>query len=156
MVAKWYWLSLLDCYFLVFPWWPCMHPNPRLHFTKVWSTWVFLPCFSWNIFFTFASTQDNNTFRPTLHTKQTFPYNTFLFLNISMFPSVLHLIRATAHQWWREQKEGGMEGVKGDGWIMSDHKRVGLHRAFSPSGLSAAPGSNIHLAWCIPGPETLM
>lgn len=39
---------------------------------------------------------------------------------------------------------------------MSDHKRVGLHRAFSPSGLSAAPGSNIHLAWCIPGLETLM
>lgn len=36
---------------------------------------------------------------------------------------------------------------------MSDHKRAGLHRAFSPSGLS---GSNIHLAWCIPGLETLM
>lgn len=36
---------------------------------------------------------------------------------------------------------------------MSDHKRVGLPRAFSPSGLS---GSNIHLAWCIPGLETLM
>lgn len=47
-------------------------------------------------------------------------------------------------------------GSKGDGWIMSDHKRVGLHRAFSQSGLSAAPGSNIHLAWCIPGLETLM
>lgn len=39
---------------------------------------------------------------------------------------------------------------------MSDHKRVGLHKAFSPSGLSAAPESNIHLAWCIPGLETLM
>lgn len=39
---------------------------------------------------------------------------------------------------------------------MSDHKRVGLHGAFSPSGLSAASGSNIHLAWCIPGLETLM
>lgn len=36
---------------------------------------------------------------------------------------------------------------------MSDHKRAGLHGAFSPSGLS---GSNIHLAWCIPGLETLM
>lgn len=43
--------------------------------------------------------------------------------------------------------EGGRDGgSKGDGWIMSDHKRVGLRRAFSPSGLSAAPGSNIHLA----------
>lgn len=53
--------------------------------------------------------------------------------------------------------EGGRYGgSKGDRWIMSDHKRVGLHRAFSPSGLSAAPGSNIHLAWCIPGLETLM
>lgn len=53
--------------------------------------------------------------------------------------------------------DGGRDGgSKGDGWIMSDHKRVGLHRAFSPSGLSAAPGSNIHLAWCIPGLETLM
>lgn len=47
-------------------------------------------------------------------------------------------------------------GDKADGWIMSDHKSVGLHRAVSPSGLSAAPGSNIHLAWCIPGLETLM
>lgn len=36
---------------------------------------------------------------------------------------------------------------------MSDHKRVWLPKAFSPSGLS---GSNIHLAWCIPGLETLM
>ncbi len=53
--------------------------------------------------------------------------------------------------------DGGRDGgSKGDGWITSDHKRVGLHRAFSPSGLSAAPGSNIHLAWCIPGLETLM
>lgn len=53
--------------------------------------------------------------------------------------------------------EGGRDGgSKGDGWIMSDHKRVGLHRAFSPSGLSAAPGSNIHLAWCISELETLM
>lgn len=54
-------------------------------------------------------------------------------------------------------QKGGMGEVKGmDGWIMSDHKRVGLHKAFSPSGLSAAPESNIHLAWCIPGLETLM
>lgn len=78
-------------------------------------------------------------------------------MDISRFPTPLKsLSRTTAHQDWREQKEGGMKGVKRDGWIMSDHKRVGLHWAFPPSSLSAAPGSNIHLAWCIPGFETLM
>lgn len=35
-------------------------------------------------------------------------------------------------------------------------KELGCTGLFSPSGLSAAPGSNIHLAWCIPGLETLM
>lgn len=91
--------------------------------------------------------QHNN---PTLYNK---PSSCVPFLVMSRFPSPLPLFRTVAHQWWREQQEGG---GKGDGWIMSDHKRVGLHRAFSPSGLSAAPGSNIHLAWCIPGLETLM
>ena len=54
-------------------------------------------------------------------------------------------------------KEGGAGGRK-RGWM--DHvwpqKSWVARGAFSPSGLSAAPGSNIHLAWCIPGLETLM
>lgn len=56
-----------------------------------------------------------------------------------------------------EGTEGGRDGeVKEmDGSCLTT-KELGCTGLFSPSGLSAAPESNIHLAWCIPGLETLM
>lgn len=49
----------------------------------------------------------NHANTPVLHTEQA-----LVEMDITWFPSPLHLIGSTAHQWWREQKEGGMEVVK--------------------------------------------
>lgn len=64
------------------------------------------------------------------------------FLNNKLFSSP-HLVRATAHQGGKEQKEAWMEGIKGmDGSCLTTKEFVcpGLffHQALS--------GSNIHLA----------
>lgn len=79
-------------------------------------------------------------------------------LGVSLVPLQLHtLIRTPARRWRRELEGGrGWREKKGmDGSCLTT-KELGCTGAFSPSGLSAAPGSNIHLAWCIPGLETLM